>query len=103
MKIAVLTGAGISQESGIETFRDLENGLWFNYKVEEVATAEGWKKDPKKVLDFHNILREKYWDAKPNAGHYAIRVLEAEHDVTIVTQNVDMLHEIGRASCRERV
>ena len=93
MKIAVLTGAGISQESGIETFRDLENGLWFNYKVEEVATAEGWKKNPKKVLEFHNILREKYWDAKPNAGHLAIRVLEGEHDVTIVTQNVDKLHE----------
>jgi len=93
MKIAVLTGAGISQESGIETFRDLKNGIWFNHKVEEVATAEGWKKDPKKVLDFHNILREKYWDAKPNAGHLAIRVLEGEHEVKIVTQNVDVLHE----------
>jgi len=93
MKIAVLTGAGISRESGIETFRDLKDGLWFNHKVEEVATAEGWKKDPKKVLNFHNILREKYWDAKPNAGHFAIRVLEGEHDVTIVTQNVDKLHE----------
>jgi len=95
MKIAVLSGAGISKESGVSTFRDLKDGLWFNHKVEEVATAEGWKKDPKKVLDFHNILREKYWDAKPNAGHFAIRVLEDEHDVSIVTQNVDTLHELA--------
>lgn len=93
MKITVLSGAGISRESGIETFRDLKDGLWHNYKVEEVATAEGWKKDPKKVLDFHNMLRGKYWDAKPNAGHLAIRVLEGEHEVKIVTQNVDKLHE----------
>lgn len=93
MKITVLSGAGISRESGIETFRDLKDGLWHNYAVEEVATAEGWKKDPKKVLDFHNMLRGKYWDTKPNAGHLAIRVLEGEHEVKIVTQNVDKLHE----------
>ena len=98
MKIAVLTGAGISRESGIDTFRDLDGGLWHNYKVEEVATSEGWEKDPKKVLDFHNILRDKYGHCKPNAGHFGIRVLEGEHDVTIVTQNVDMLHEAAGSS-----
>jgi len=93
MKIAVLTGAGISAESGIETFRDREKGLWYNYNVDKVATLEGWENNPKLVLEFHNMLRKKCRDIKPNAAHLALVELEKEHDVTIVTQNVDDLHE----------
>jgi NAD-dependent deacetylase len=93
MKIAVLSGAGISAESGIETFRDIKNGLWYNYNVDEVATLEGWEKKPELVLEFHNMLREKCRDIKPNSAHLALAELEKEHDVTIVTQNVDDLHE----------
>jgi len=93
MKITVLTGAGISAESGIETFRDIKDGLWYNYDVDEVATLWGWTKNPGKVLEFHNMLRNKSRDIKPNAAHIALKVLEDKHDVTIVTQNVDDLHE----------
>jgi len=93
MKITILTGAGISQESGIETFRDAKDGLWNNYDVAEVATTEGWEKDPKKVLDFFNERRAQCIDIKPNDAHIAIAELEANHEVTIITQNVDDLHE----------
>ncbi len=94
-KIAIFTGAGISAESGVATFRDKEDGLWYNYKVEEVATVEGWKKDRQKVLDFHNMLRSTLKDIQPNDAHKALARLEEKYDVTIITQNVDDLHEKG--------
>ena len=92
-KIVIFTGAGISAESGIETFRDIENGLWYNYKVDEVATIQGWKKDKEKVLDFHNMLRAKSHKIKPNLAHDLLADLQEDFDVTIITQNVDELHE----------
>lgn len=91
-KLVVLTGAGVSAESGITTFRD-SNGLWENYKVEDVATIEGWYKDPRLVLDFYNARRSQLADVRPNAAHYAIAELEKDYDVTVITQNVDNLHE----------
>jgi len=94
-KIAVFTGAGVSQESGISTFRDIKDGLWYNYKVDDVATIEGWKKDRAKVLEFHNMLRSKLPTVEPNDAHRALAALEEEYDVTIITQNVDNLHERG--------
>lgn len=94
-KIVVFTGAGVSAESGISTFRGITNGLWYDYNVEEVATASGWRNDREKVLAFHNMLRSKLPDVKPNPAHLAIAELENEFDVTVVTQNVDDLHERG--------
>jgi NAD-dependent deacetylase len=94
-KIAVFTGAGISAESGISTFRDIKDGLWYNYKVDDVATIEGWRKDRAKVLEFHNMLRSKLPTVEPNDAHRALAALEQEYDVTIITQNVDNLHERG--------
>lgn len=91
-KLVVLTGAGVSAESGITTFRD-SNGLWENFKVEDVATIEGWQKDPQLVLDFYNARRAQLADVRPNAAHMAIAALEEEYDVTVITQNVDNLHE----------
>jgi len=91
-KIAVLTGAGVSAESGISTFRD-SDGLWENHKVEDVASIEGWYRDRKVVLDFYNARRAQLADVRPNAAHMAIASLESEYDVTVVTQNVDNLHE----------
>ena len=91
-KLVVLTGAGVSAESGITTFRD-SNGLWENFKVEDVATIEGWQKDPQLVLDFYNARRAQLADVRPNAAHMAIAALEDEYDVTVITQNVDNLHE----------
>ena len=91
-KLVVLTGAGVSAEGGITTFRD-SNGLWENYKVEDVATIEGCHKNPQLVLDFYNARRAQLADVKPNAAHYAIAELEKEYDVTVITQNVDNLHE----------
>lgn len=91
-KIAVLTGAGVSAESGVSTFRD-SNGLWENYRVEDVASIEGWYKDPAMVLEFYNARRAQLAEVKPNAAHLAIASLEQEYDVTVVTQNVDNLHE----------
>lgn len=93
MKIAIFTGAGISAESGIETYRDHEDGMWYNYKTEEVASARGWKKTPEKVLEFHNIFRAKCRQIQPNIAHEALVDLEEKHEVTIITQNVDDLHE----------
>ena len=90
--LAVLTGAGVSAESGISTFRD-SNGLWENYNVEDVASIEGWHRNPGLVLDFYNTRRKELRDARPNAAHLAIAELEEEFNVTVVTQNVDNLHE----------
>lgn len=91
-KIAVLTGAGVSAESGLGTYRD-NGGLWDNYDPMEVASIEGWYRNRKLVLDFYNMLRAKLRDAQPNAAHLAIAALEDKYDVTVITQNVDNLHE----------
>lgn len=93
-KVVVLTGAGMSVESGLSTFRDA-NGLWDNYPVERVATHEGWEADPCYVNDFYNMLRVKYKDVVPNEGHLLVHELEKDFDVTVVTQNVDNLHEMA--------
>ena len=92
MKIVVLTGAGVSAESGVSTFRD-SNGLWENFRVEDVASIEGWYRDPSMVLDFYNLRRAQMAEVRPNDAHRAIAELENEHEVTVVTQNVDNLHE----------
>ena len=91
-KIVVLTGAGVSAESGVSTFRD-SNGLWEQHKVEDVASIEGWYRNPSLVLDFYNARRAQLAEVRPNAAHLAIADLEKEYDVTVVTQNVDNLHE----------
>ncbi len=93
-KIVVLSGSGISAESGLPTFRDL-NGLWRNYSWEEVASPDGWKKNPGLVLEFYNERRKKAWNAKPNDAHIAIGKLENFYNVVVITQNVDELHEWG--------
>lgn len=93
-KLVVLSGAGISAESGIKTFRDAD-GLWENYKVEDVATIEGFKKNPELVLDFYNQRRAQLKEVEPNEAHKILAELEKDYDVTIVTQNVDNLHERG--------
>uniref|UniRef100_UPI00321709CA SIR2 family NAD-dependent protein deacylase n=1 Tax=uncultured Draconibacterium sp. TaxID=1573823 RepID=UPI00321709CA len=91
-KLVVLSGAGISQESGLKTFRDM-GGLWENYDVTEVATPEAWEKNPELVLRFYNQRRKQLFEAEPNAGHLGIAELEKWFDVEVVTQNVDNLHE----------
>lgn len=91
-KIVVLTGAGISAESGIETFRDA-GGLWEGHDVMEVASPEGWRKNKELVLDFYNQRRRQLHEVKPNAGHKALVELEKKYQVVIVTQNIDNLHE----------
>ena len=91
-KIVVLTGAGVSAESGVSTFRD-SKGLWEQHKVEDVASIEGWYRDPALVLDFYNARRAQLATVKPNDAHRAIAELEKEYDVIVVTQNVDNLHE----------
>ena len=91
-KLVVLTGAGVSAESGISTFRT-NNGLWDNHRVEDVASIEGWYRNPQLVLDFYNERRLQLGTVKPNAAHYALAELENEWDVTVITQNVDNLHE----------
>lgn len=91
-KIVVFTGAGISAESGLETFRD-SNGLWENYKIEEVATPEAWEANPALVLDFYNTRRKQVREAQPNAAHFAIPKLEQKFEVQLITQNIDDLHE----------
>jgi len=90
--LVVLSGAGISAESGIPTFRD-SDGLWEGYDVMEVATPEGWKKNPSLVLDFYNQRRKKALEVKPNRGHEVLAELEKHFKVTVITQNVDDLHE----------
>jgi NAD-dependent deacetylase len=91
-RVVVLTGAGISAESGIRTFRD-SDGLWEGYEVTEVATPRAWRKDPKLVLDFYNMRRRDALKAEPNAGHLGLAELERDFDVHIITQNIDDLHE----------
>jgi NAD-dependent deacetylase len=91
-KLVVLTGAGISAESGIKTFRD-SDGLWEGHNVQDVATPEGWDKNPALVLDFYNQRRKQLKEVQPNLGHQILAELEAHFDVFIITQNVDDLHE----------
>ena len=99
MKIAILTGAGISAESGLGTFRDTD-GLWTKYDLNDVATPEGFTRDPALVHDFYNARRANCLAASPNAAHAAItRLMDSAHSVTLITQNVDDLHE--RAGCAE--
>ena len=93
-KIVVLTGAGMSVESGLKTFRDAD-GLWEEYPVAKVATHEGWLADPTLVTNFYNMLRKKCWGVQPNEGHRLVAELEKYFDVTVVTQNVDNLHEMA--------
>lgn len=96
-KLVVLTGAGISAESGIKTFRD-SGGLWEGHRVEDVATPEGWRRDPQMVLEFYNQRRKQAVDVKPNRGHEILVELEQHFNVTIITQNVDNLHERAGSS-----
>ncbi|HTI11556.1 MAG TPA: Sir2 family NAD-dependent protein deacetylase [Puia sp.] len=91
-KLVVLTGAGISAESGLRTFRD-SDGLWEGYEVTEVATPRAWRKDPGLVLDFYNMRRRDIGKAHPNAAHSGLAELEKDFDVSIITQNIDDLHE----------
>ncbi len=91
-KLVVFTGAGISAESGLKTFRG-SDGLWEGYSIEEVATPEGWRKNPTQVLEFYNLRRKQCIAAQPNAAHVALRELEANFEVHIITQNIDDLHE----------
>ena len=91
-RLVVLTGAGISAESGLKTFRD-SDGLWEGYNIEDVATPRAWKKDPELVLQFYNLRRKDVLDAKPNAAHTGLAALEKDFDVHIITQNIDDLHE----------
>lgn len=91
-KLVVLTGAGISAESGLKTFRD-SDGLWEGYNVYEVATPRGFAKNPELVLEFYNLRRQDVAAAKPNAAHMGLAELEKDFDVTIITQNIDDLHE----------
>ena len=91
-KIIILTGAGISAESGLNTFRDAD-GLWEGYNVEDVATPEAWRKNPKLVQQFYNERRKSVMEAKPNEAHLALKKLEEKYDTLIITQNIDNLHE----------
>ena len=96
-RVVVFSGAGISAESGIKTFRD-SNGLWEEYKIEEVATPSAWFKNPELVLDFYNRRRKQVLEAQPNAAHLALVELEKFFDVRIITQNIDDLHERAGSS-----
>lgn len=93
-KLVVLTGAGVSAESGLKTFRD-SDGLWEGYHVEDVATPDAWERNPQLVLDFYNERRRNVRDAKPNAAHYGLAALQNDFDMHIITQNIDDLHERG--------
>ena len=96
-RLVILSGAGMSAESGISTFRDA-NGLWNKYRIEEVATPEGFAKNPQLVLDFYNQRRKELLTVEPNPGHYGLAALEKDFDVHIITQNVDNLHERAGSS-----
>jgi NAD-dependent deacetylase len=91
-RIVVFSGAGVSAESGLRTFRDAD-GLWEEYPIEDVATPQAWQKDPKKVLHFYDLRRQQVTLAQPNAAHQAIARLEEHYHVDVVTQNIDDLHE----------
>ena len=95
--IVVFTGAGMSAESGISTFRD-KNGLWENHDIMEVASPEGWRKNPKLVLEFYNQRRRQLQEVSPNKGHELLAELEAQFQLQIITQNVDNLHERAGSS-----
>ncbi len=92
LKIVVLTGSGISKESGLSTFRD-HDGLWEGHNVHDVASIDAWYRNPEKVLQFYNDRRKQAYHAQPNVAHHALKELETFADVTIITQNVDDLHE----------
>lgn len=94
-KLVILSGAGISAESGIKTFRDCEDGLWNNFAIEDVCTPSAWAKNPSLVNDFYNMRRIEVMNAEPNAAHIALAEAENEFDIQIITQNVDDLHERG--------
>lgn len=96
-KIIVLSGAGMSAESGVKTFRD-DDGLWRNHRFEDVASPNAWQRNPELVLEFYNQRRKQLFEVDPNAGHYALVKLEQKYDVQIVTQNVDDLHERAGSS-----
>jgi len=96
-RIVILTGAGMSAESGISTFRD-NDGLWENHRIEEVATPEAWVRNPEMVLEFYNQRRKQLFEVEPNAGHRALVQLEKKFNVQIITQNVDDLHERAGSS-----
>lgn len=91
-RVVILTGAGISAESGLKTFRD-SDGLWEGYNIEEVATPEAWQRNPELVQDFYNQRRKSVLEAEPNAAHFALARLQEKYDVTVITQNIDDLHE----------
>ncbi len=97
IKLVVLTGAGISAESGLNTFRD-SGGLWEGYNIEEVATPHAWQKDPERVLHFYNMRRDNVRNAQPNEAHRILADLEAHFEVHIITQNIDDLHERAGSS-----
>lgn len=92
-KIVFLTGAGISAESGLQTFRDSKDGLWNNYKIEEVCSTQAWEKNPELVLNFYNERRRECLKAEPNLAHHLIAQLEERYEVVVITQNVDNFHE----------
>ncbi|MBR6758265.1 MAG: NAD-dependent deacylase [Bacteroidaceae bacterium] len=96
-KLVILTGAGMSAESGISTFRD-SGGLWEQYNVEDVASIEGWERNPALVQEFYNVRRKQLVTAQPNEGHLGLAELEEDYDVHIITQNVDNLHERAGSS-----
>ena len=96
-RIVVFTGAGVSAESGVKTFRD-SDGLWENYRIEDVATPQAWVSNPKQVLDFYNQRRKQIIQAKPNAAHFALAELQDYCSVTVITQNIDDLHERAGSS-----
>ncbi|HEY0896102.1 MAG TPA: Sir2 family NAD-dependent protein deacetylase, partial [Sphingobacteriaceae bacterium] len=96
-KVVVLTGAGISAESGLQTFRDAD-GLWEGYNVYDVATPEAWRRNPAMVQEFYNLRRKSVLDAQPNGAHIALKKLEDKFEVTIITQNIDDLHERAGSS-----
>lgn len=92
-KLIFLTGAGISAESGLKTFRDSKEGLWNNFKIEEVCSTQAWEKNPELVLNFYNERRKECLKAQPNLAHQLIAQLEKHYEVVVITQNVDNLHE----------
>ncbi len=96
--LVILSGAGISAESGIKTFRDAD-GLWEGHDIMEVASPYGWKKNPQKVLDFYNQRRRQLFEVYPNKAHKALAELEKHYQVNIIIQNVDDLHERAGSSC----
>ena len=97
IKLVIFTGSGISAESGIKTFRDA-GGLWEEHRVEDVASADGWERNPALVLNFYNARRKQLVNAEPNQAHYLIAELEKRYDVQVITQNVDNLHERAGSS-----